>query len=78
MAQAPAAAEEGAVLLQPGQQTSVWTVDSASPASAGSAGTGSCSPPAVCWAITNTGGDAPNVVQAEAESVYLIRAPKGK
>lgn len=28
------------------------------------------------YAITNTGGDAPNVVQAEAESVYLIRAPK--
>ena len=30
----------------------------------------------VHYAITNTGGDAPNVVQAEAESVYLIRAPK--
>lgn len=28
------------------------------------------------YAITNTGGEAPNVVQAEAESVYLIRAPK--
>ena len=28
------------------------------------------------YAITNTGGTAPNVVQAEAESVYLIRAPK--
>lgn len=28
------------------------------------------------YAITNTGGDAPNVVQSEAESVYLIRAPK--
>lgn len=30
------------------------------------------------YAITNTGGDAPNVVQAEAESVYLIRAPKNE
>ena len=30
----------------------------------------------VHYAITNTGGDAPNVVQAHAESVYLIRAPK--
>ena len=30
----------------------------------------------VHYAITNTGGDAPNVVQAEAEAVYLIRAPK--
>ncbi len=29
----------------------------------------------VHYAITNTGGDAPNVVQAEAEVVYLIRAP---
>ena len=32
----------------------------------------------VHYAITNTGGDAPNVVQAEAESVYLIRAPKNE
>lgn len=30
----------------------------------------------VHYAITNTGGDAPNVVQAEAEVVYLIRAPR--
>lgn len=30
------------------------------------------------YAITNTGGEAPNVVQAEAESVYLIRAPKNE
>lgn len=30
----------------------------------------------VHYAITNTGGHAPNVVQAEAEVVYLIRAPK--
>ena len=30
----------------------------------------------VHYAITNAGGDAPNVVQAEAEAVYLIRAPK--
>ena len=30
----------------------------------------------VHYAITNTGGDAPNVVQAEAEVVYLIRAPQ--
>lgn len=30
------------------------------------------------YAITNTGGDAPNVVQAEAESVYLIRAPRNE
>ncbi|GLC88385.1 M20 family metallopeptidase [Lysinibacillus piscis] len=28
------------------------------------------------YAITNTGGLAPNVVQAEAEVTYLIRAPK--
>lgn len=28
------------------------------------------------YAITNTGGDSPNVVQAEAEVLYLIRAPK--
>lgn len=27
------------------------------------------------YAITNTGGDAPNVVQAEAEVIYAIRAP---
>ncbi len=32
----------------------------------------------VHYAITNTGGDAPNVVQAEAEAVYLIRAPKNR
>ena len=25
--------------------------------------------------ITNTGGDAPNVVQAYAESLYLVRSP---
>ena len=30
----------------------------------------------VHYAITNTGGFAPNVVQAEAEVLYLIRAPK--
>lgn len=30
----------------------------------------------VHYAVTNTGGNAPNVVQAESESVYLIRAPK--
>ncbi len=30
----------------------------------------------VHYAITNTGGAAPNVVQAEAEALYLIRAPK--
>lgn len=30
----------------------------------------------VHYAITNAGGDAPNIVQAEAEAVYLIRAPK--
>jgi len=30
----------------------------------------------VHYAITNTGGTAPNVVQAEAEVVYLIRAPR--
>lgn len=30
----------------------------------------------VHYAITNTGGPAPNVVQAEAEALYLIRAPK--
>ena len=28
------------------------------------------------YAITDTGGVSPNVVQAEAEVVYLIRAPK--
>jgi len=28
------------------------------------------------YAITNTGGFSPNVVQANAEAVYLIRAPK--
>lgn len=28
------------------------------------------------YAVTNTGGLAPNVVQAEAEVTYLIRAPK--
>ncbi|MGE7688069.1 M20 family metallopeptidase [Lysinibacillus sp. NPDC097214] len=28
------------------------------------------------YAVTNTGGIAPNVVQAEAEVTYLIRAPK--
>lgn len=28
------------------------------------------------YAVTNTGGTAPNVVQAEAEVVYVIRAPK--
>lgn len=30
----------------------------------------------VHYAITNTGGFSPNVVQAEAEVLYLIRAPK--
>jgi len=30
----------------------------------------------VHYAVTNTGGDSPNVVQAEAEVLYLIRAPK--
>lgn len=30
----------------------------------------------VHYAITDTGGTAPNVVQAEAEALYLIRAPK--
>lgn len=30
----------------------------------------------VHYAITNTGGSSPNVVQAEAEVLYLIRAPK--
>ncbi|WP_134499471.1 M20 family metallopeptidase [Microvirga pakistanensis] len=29
----------------------------------------------VHYAITNTGGDAPNVVQAHAESLYLVRSP---
>ena len=29
----------------------------------------------VHYAITNTGGDAPNVVQAYAESLYLVRSP---
>ncbi len=28
------------------------------------------------YAITNAGGDSPNVVQAEAEVLYLIRSPK--
>ena len=28
------------------------------------------------YAITNTGGSAPNVVQSEAEAVYLVRAPR--
>lgn len=28
------------------------------------------------YAITNTGGLAPNVVQAEAEALYMVRAPK--
>jgi len=28
------------------------------------------------YAVLNTGGDAPNIVQAEAESMYAIRAPK--
>lgn len=30
----------------------------------------------VHYAITNSGGTSPNVVQAEAEVIYLIRAPK--
>ncbi len=30
----------------------------------------------VHYAVTNTGGTSPNVVQAEAEVLYLIRAPK--
>jgi aminobenzoyl-glutamate utilization protein B len=30
----------------------------------------------VHYAITNTGGNSPNVVQAEAEVLYLIRAPQ--
>ncbi len=30
----------------------------------------------VHYAVTNTGGISPNVVQAEAEVVYLVRAPK--
>ncbi|MBG0764736.1 MAG: amidohydrolase [Tissierellales bacterium] len=30
----------------------------------------------VHYAVTNTGGTAPNVVQAESEVLYLIRAPK--
>jgi aminobenzoyl-glutamate utilization protein B len=29
----------------------------------------------VHYAVTNTGGDAPNVVQAYAESLYLVRSP---
>jgi aminobenzoyl-glutamate utilization protein B len=29
----------------------------------------------VHYAVTNTGGDAPNVVQAHAESLYLVRSP---
>ena len=28
------------------------------------------------YAITNSGGFSPNVVQAEAEVLYLLRAPK--
>lgn len=32
----------------------------------------------VHYAITNTGGAAPNVVQPEAEAVYLIRAPRAE
>lgn len=28
------------------------------------------------YAVTNTGGTSPNVVQSEAEAIYLIRAPK--
>ncbi len=28
------------------------------------------------YAVTDTGGSAPNIVQAHAESVYMIRAPK--
>jgi aminobenzoyl-glutamate utilization protein B len=32
----------------------------------------------VHYAVTNTGGIAPNVVQSEAEVVYLIRAPQIK
>ncbi|TFB22822.1 amidohydrolase [Filobacillus milosensis] len=30
----------------------------------------------VHYAVTNTGGNAPNVVQSEAEVLYLVRAPK--
>ncbi|EST53553.1 peptidase M20 [Brevibacillus panacihumi W25] len=30
----------------------------------------------VHYAVTNTGGNSPNVVQSEAEVLYLIRAPK--
>lgn len=30
----------------------------------------------VHYAVTNTGGDAPNVVQSNAEVLYLIRAPR--
>jgi aminobenzoyl-glutamate utilization protein B len=30
----------------------------------------------VHYSITNTGGDAPNVVQAYAESLYLVRSPE--
>jgi aminobenzoyl-glutamate utilization protein B len=30
---------------------------------------------ACTYSITNTGGDAPNVVQAYAESLYLVRSP---
>ncbi|MFC4175479.1 M20 family metallopeptidase [Microvirga sp. GCM10011540] len=29
----------------------------------------------VHYAVTNTGGDAPNVVQSQAESLYLVRSP---
>ena len=32
----------------------------------------------VHYAVTDTGGHAPNIVQAHAESVYLIRAPKNE
>lgn len=28
------------------------------------------------YAVTNTGGRSPNVVQAEPDVLYLIRAPK--
>ena len=30
----------------------------------------------VHYAITDTGGYSPNVVQSEAKAIYLIRAPK--
>lgn len=32
----------------------------------------------VHYAITNTGGYSPNVVQSEAQAIYLIRAPKAE